>query len=88
MKDTKAGILSDAFRCACGAMPYNPEHHPKGQVWLVRFRKSKHANDGGWSVVCTRCGRVGERDRTQIGAADKWQLQRYKYGPLKEDKGK
>ena len=84
MKETKTGILSDAFRCACGALPYDPKKRPNGKVGLTKYRKSKYASDGGWSVVCARCGRVGERDHTQIGAADKWSLRRYKYGPLKE----
>ena len=43
---------------------------------------------GGWSVVCTRCGRVGERGHTQAEAKAKWDAGLFKYGPLKEDKDK
>lgn len=49
---------------------------------------SKYASDGGWSVVCTRCGRVGERGHTQAEAKAKWDAGLFKYGPLKEDKDK
>jgi hypothetical protein len=50
---------------------------------LTRYRKSKYASDGGWSVVCTRCGRVGERGSTQIEAKARWNAHRFRYGPLK-----
>mgnify|MGYP007047953028 CR=1 FL=1 len=73
------------FACTCGAVPYDPEKRPNGKVGLTKYRKSKCARDGGWSVVCASCGRVGERDYTQIGAIDKWNLRRFKYGPLKEE---
>ena len=59
---------------------------PEGKVGLARYRKSsRYAKDGGWSVVCTRCGRVGERGSTQIDAKARWNAKRYKYGPLKEE---
>lgn len=76
---------SELFTCTCGAMPYDAEKRPHGKVGLTRYRKSsKYAWDGGWSVVCTRCGRVGERGSTQIEAKSKWNARLYKYGPLKE----
>lgn len=76
---------SELSACTCGAVPYDAEKRPKGKVGLARYRKSsKYAWDGGWSVVCTRCGRVGERGSTQIEAKSKWNARLYKYGPLKE----
>lgn len=39
-------------------------------------------------MVCTRCGRVGERGHTQAEAKVKWDAGLFKYGPLKEDKDK
>jgi hypothetical protein len=36
-------------------------------------------------VVCTRCGRVGERGSTQIDAKARWNAHRFRYGPLKEE---
>lgn len=73
------------FVCTCGAVPYNPENRPHGAVGLIYYRRCRHSNDTGWSVVCTRCGRVGERDRTPLGAAEKWNVKRLRYGPLKEE---
>jgi hypothetical protein len=76
---------SGLLTCTCGAMPYDAEKRPHGRVGLTRYRKSsRYAKDGGWSVVCTRCGRVGERGSTQIEAKSKWNARLYKYGPLKE----
>lgn len=64
--------------CTCGALPYG--------VGLTKYRKSsRYAADGGWSVVCTRCGRVGERGSTQIDAKARWNAHRFRYGPLKEE---
>ena len=80
---------SALFTCTCGAMPYDAEKRPKVKVGLARYRKSsRYAKDGGWSVVCTRCGRVGERGHTQAEAKAKWDAGLFKYGPLKEDKDK
>ena len=85
MKKTEATpSTSKLFACTCGAWPYDPEKHPRGKVGLTRYHKSKYARDGGWSVVCTRCGRVGERGSTQIDTKARWNARRYKYGPLKE----
>lgn len=57
-----------------------------GTVGLTKYRKSsRYAADGGWSVVCTRCGRVGERGSTQIDAKARWNAHRFRYGPLKEE---
>ena len=76
---------SGLLTCTCGAMPYDAEKRPHGRVGLTRYRKSsRYAKDGGWSVVCTRCGRVGERGSTQIEAKSKLNARLYKYGPLKE----
>mgnify|MGYP007107728223 CR=1 FL=1 len=85
MKKTESLPSTSAlFTCTCGAMPYDAEKRPKGKVGLARYRKSsRYAKDGGWSVVCTRCGRVGERGSTQIDAKARWNAKRYKYGPLK-----
>ena len=50
--------------CTCGALPYGVGVRTDGTVGLTKYRKSsRYAADGGWSVVCTRCGRVGERGR-------------------------
>ena len=77
---------SGLFTCTCGAMPYDAEKRQHGRVGLTRYRKSsRYANDGGWSVVCTRCGRVGERGSTQIDAKARWNAHRFRYGPLKEE---
>lgn len=85
MRKTYPPDNSDVCPCTCGAMPYDAEKRPKGKVGLTRYRKSsRYASDGGWSVVCTRCGRVGERSSTQIDAKARWNAKRYKYGPLKE----
>ena len=76
---------SGLLTCTCGAMPYDAEKRPHGRVGLTSYRKSsRYAKDGGWSVVCTRCGRVGERGSTQIEAKSKWNARLYKYGPLKD----
>ena len=90
MKKTESLPSTSAlFTCTCGAMPYDAEKRPQGKVWLARYRKSsRYAKDGGWSVVCTRCGRVGERGHTQAEAKAKWDAGLFKYGPLKEDKDK
>ena len=64
--------------CVCGAVPRN-EKFPDGKVAVARWRRNQ-----GWVVVCTRCGRVGERGSTQIDAKARWNAKRYKYGPLKE----
>ena len=86
MKETTVKAPSALFTCTCGAMPYDAEKRPKGKVGLARYRKSsRYAKDGGWSVVCTRCGRVGERGSTQIDAKARWNAKRYKYVPLKEE---
>ena len=46
--------------CTCGALPYGVGVRTDGTVGLTKYRKSsRYAADGGWSVVCTRCGRVG-----------------------------
>lgn len=84
-KDNRLPFLDEQARCACGAMPYDPEKHPHGTVGLIRYRKSKYGNDGGYSVGCTRCGRLGARGRTQLDALTHWVWQTYKYGPLKEE---
>lgn len=86
---------SDVCPCTCGALPLHlqgpaPPHgvgvRTDGMVGLTRYRKSnRYANDGGWSVVCTRCGRVGERGSTQIDAKARWNAHRFRYGPLKEE---
>lgn len=57
-KELGIRTLDDTFRCACGAMPYDPERHPHGAVGLTRYRKSKYGHDGGYSVTCCRCGSV------------------------------
>ena len=88
MKEQRIRFTTALTACSCGAVPYDPDVRPKGQVGLTRYRKSKFGKDGGWSVVCTRCGCVGERGRTQIDAADRWDARQLKYGPLKEDKDK
>lgn len=71
MKEQRIRFTTALTACSCGAVPYDPDVRPKGQVGLTRYRKSKYGKDGGWSVVCTRCGCVGERGRTQIDAADR-----------------
>lgn len=73
------------FACVCGALPYDPERHPHGAVGLTRYRKSKYGSDGGYSVTCCHCARVGERGRTQADALLKWDGHLYKYGPLREE---
>lgn len=88
MKEQRIRFTTALTACSCGAVPYDPDVRPKGQVGLTRYRKSKYGKDGGWSVVGTRCGCVGERGRTQIDAADRWDARQLKYGPLKEDKDK
>lgn len=88
MKEQRIRFTTALTACSCGAVPYDPDVRPKGQVGLTRYRKSKYGKDGGWSVVYTRCGCVGERGRTQIDAADRWDARQLKYGPLKEDKDK
>lgn len=88
MKEQRIRFTTALTACSYGAVPYDPDVRPKGQVGLTRYRKSKYGKDGGWSVVCTRCGCVGERGRTQIDAADRWDARQLKYGPLKEDKDK
>lgn len=86
MKETTTKAPSALFTCTCGAVPYDAEKRSKGKVGLTRYRKSsRYASDGGRSVVCTRCGRVGERGSTQIDAKARWNAKRYKYGPLKEE---
>lgn len=87
MKKTESLPSASAlFACTCGAMPYDAEKRPKGKVGLTRYRKSsRYTSDGGWSVVCTRCGRVGERGSTQIDAKTRWNAHRFRYGPLKEE---
>lgn len=85
MRKTYPPDTSGVCPCTCGAMPYDAEKRPKGKVGLTRYHKSsRYAKDGGWSVVCARCGRVGERGSTQIDAEARWNAKRYKYGPLKE----
>lgn len=84
-KTTDSPSNLEVFTYTCGAVPYDAEKRPRGAVGLTRYRKSKYASDGGWSVVCARCGRVGERDHTQIGAKAKWNARRFRYGPLKEE---
>lgn len=72
--------------CTCGALPYGVGVRTDGTVGLTKYRKSsRYAADGGWSVVCTRCGRVGERGSTQIDAKARWNAHRFRYGPLKEE---
>ena len=56
-KDNRLPILDEKARCVCGAETYDPEKRPHGAVGLIRYRKSKYGNDGGYSVGCTRCGR-------------------------------
>lgn len=79
MKETTTKAPSALFTCTCGAVPYDAEKRPKSKVAVVRWRRNR-----GWVVVCTRCGRVGERGSTQIDAKARWNAKRYKYGPLKE----
>lgn len=57
--------------CVCGAMPRN-EEFPDGQVALLRRRKTN-----GYFVVCTRCGRVGERGTSPADACARWEGRRY-----------
>lgn len=75
--------------CTCGALPHGVGVRTDGTVGLTKYRKyrksSRYAADGGWSVVCTRCGRVGERGSTQIDAKARWNAHRFRYGPLKEE---
>ena len=80
-KDNRLPILAEKARC-------DPEKRPHGAGGLIRYRKSKYGNDGGYSVGCTRCGRLGARGRTQVDALAHWMGQTFKYGPLKEDKDK
>lgn len=87
-KDNRLPILDEKARCVCGAETYDPEKRPHGAVGLIRYRKSKYGNDGGYSVGCTRRGRLGARGRTQVDALAHWMGQTFKYGPLKEDKDK
>lgn len=55
---------SDVCPCTCGALPHGVGVRTDGTVGLTKYRKSsRYASDGGWSVVCTCCGRVGERSR-------------------------
>ena len=88
MKKTESLPSTSAlFTCTCGAMPYDAEKRPTSHR---RWRTccscgSRYASDGGWSVVCTRCGRVGERGSTQIDAKARWNAHRFRYGPLKEE---
>ncbi len=85
MSKTYPPDSSGVCPCTCGALPYGVGVKTDGVVGLARYRKSsRYAKDGGWSVVCTRCGRVGERGSTQIDAKARWNAKRYKYGPLKE----
>lgn len=71
---------SDVRPCTCGALPHGVGVRTDGTVGLTRYHKSgRYTNDGGWSVVCTRCG------STQIDAKARWNAKRYKYGPLKEE---
>lgn len=65
MKGQRIRFTTALTACSCGAVPYDPDVRPKGQVGLTRYRKSKYGKDGGWSVVCTRCGCVGERVHTR-----------------------
>lgn len=84
-KTTDSPSNSGVFACLCGAVPYDAEKRLHGAVGLIKYRKSKYAQDGGWSVGCARCGRLGERGNTQIDAKARWNAHRYKYGPLKEE---
>lgn len=84
-KETALHYLDPTYACVCGAEPYDPEERPHGAVGLTRYRKSRYGSDGGYSVTCCRCGRVGERGRTQTDAALKWSGHLYKYGPLREE---
>lgn len=79
MKETTTKAPSALFTCTCGAVPYDAEKRPKGKVAVARWRRNR-----GWVVVCTRCGRVGERGSTQIDAKARWNAHRFRYGPLKE----
>ena len=54
MKEQRIRFTTALTACSCGAVPYDPDVRPKGQVGLTRYRKSKYGKDGGWSVVCTR----------------------------------
>lgn len=83
-KETTLSSLGKEARCLCGAETYDPEKRPHGAVGLIRYRKTKHAQDGGYSVGCTCCGRLGERGNTQADALSRWLAGRFKYGPLKE----
>lgn len=84
MSKTYPPDSSGVCPCTCGALPYGVGVKTDEVVGLTRYHKSKYARDGGWSVVCTKCGRVGERGSTQIDAKARWNARRYKYGPLKE----
>ena len=46
--------LEEKAGCICGAETYDPEKRPHGAVGLIRYRKSKFGNDGGYSVGCAR----------------------------------
>lgn len=82
MKETTTKAPSALFTCTCGAVPYDAEKRPKGKVGLTRYRKSsRYANDGGWSVVCTRCGRVGEPGDCPTDACARWEGRRYRHEP-------
>lgn len=86
MSKTYPPNKSDVCPCTCGALPHGVGVRTDGTVGLTKYRKSsRYASDGGWSVVCTRCGRVGERGSTQIDAKARWNAHRFRYGPLKEE---
>ena len=71
---------SDVCPRTCGALPHGVGVRTDGTVGLTKYRKSsRYAADGGWSVVCTRCGRVGERGSTQIDAKARWNAHRFRY---------
>ena len=59
MRKTYPPDNSDVRPCTCGALPHGVGVRTDGTVGLTKYRKSsRYASDGGWSVVCTRCGRV------------------------------
>lgn len=47
MKEQRIRFTTALTVCSCGAVPYDPDVSPKGQVGLTRYRKSKYGKDGG-----------------------------------------
>lgn len=58
--------------CPCGAKT--------PRVGIIKQRAK--SPDGPYTVGCTCCGHVGYHDRTQTGAVENWEAERYLYGPV------